>query len=241
MVPASTTSPPDVHRAGRGGRFEIVESLGAIDPQERLVGARLSPADPRGRRRRSSSATATLSRPTRPGRRHETRGRAGSAPASPRAPRSARSAGSSTARWSCGSRRARAPRRVGRPDRRHRHLDESSAGSHAPRPRLRRAYVAGDWHTDDLPGLIALVVRNLETWRPAPASHSSTATAPISHRGRACARPREHRVPLRPRQRPLPALPRRVDDLLLRAPGRRATRSSRRSSGSYGRSATSSA
>ena len=27
------------------------------------------------------------------------------------------------------------------------------------------SYAAGDWHTDDLPGLIALVVRNLETWR----------------------------------------------------------------------------
>jgi cyclopropane-fatty-acyl-phospholipid synthase len=27
------------------------------------------------------------------------------------------------------------------------------------------SYTAGDWHTDDLPGLIALVVRNLEAWR----------------------------------------------------------------------------
>ena len=27
------------------------------------------------------------------------------------------------------------------------------------------SYAAGDWHTSDLPGLIALVVRNLETWR----------------------------------------------------------------------------
>jgi cyclopropane-fatty-acyl-phospholipid synthase len=27
------------------------------------------------------------------------------------------------------------------------------------------SYAAGNWHTDDLPGLIALVVRNLETWR----------------------------------------------------------------------------
>jgi cyclopropane-fatty-acyl-phospholipid synthase len=27
------------------------------------------------------------------------------------------------------------------------------------------SYVAGDWHTDDLPGLIALVVRNVEAWR----------------------------------------------------------------------------
>ena len=27
------------------------------------------------------------------------------------------------------------------------------------------SYAAGDWHTDDLPALIALVVRNLETWR----------------------------------------------------------------------------
>ena len=27
------------------------------------------------------------------------------------------------------------------------------------------SYAAGDWHTDDLPGLIALVVRNVETWR----------------------------------------------------------------------------
>src|SRR4029079_7984412 len=30
---------------------------------------------------------------------------------------------------------------------------------------LGESYAAGDWHTDDLPGLIALVVRNLETWR----------------------------------------------------------------------------
>ena len=27
------------------------------------------------------------------------------------------------------------------------------------------SYAAGEWHTDDLPGLLALVVRNLETWR----------------------------------------------------------------------------
>jgi cyclopropane-fatty-acyl-phospholipid synthase len=27
------------------------------------------------------------------------------------------------------------------------------------------SYAAGDWHTDDLPGLIALVARNLESWR----------------------------------------------------------------------------
>jgi cyclopropane-fatty-acyl-phospholipid synthase len=30
---------------------------------------------------------------------------------------------------------------------------------------LGESYAAGEWHTDDLPGLIALVVRNLETWR----------------------------------------------------------------------------
>ena len=27
------------------------------------------------------------------------------------------------------------------------------------------SYAAGDWHTDDLPGFVALVVRNLEAWR----------------------------------------------------------------------------
>lgn len=30
---------------------------------------------------------------------------------------------------------------------------------------LGESYAAGDWHTDDLPGFVALVVRNLEAWR----------------------------------------------------------------------------
>jgi cyclopropane-fatty-acyl-phospholipid synthase len=30
---------------------------------------------------------------------------------------------------------------------------------------LGEAYAAGEWNTDDLPGFVALVVRNLETWR----------------------------------------------------------------------------
>ena len=83
------------------------------------------------------------------------------------------------------------------------------------------SYAAGEWHTDDLPGLIALVVRNLETWRA----------------GSRLARLDRHRPHVSPRQglpRPgrtssttttsettSPALPRRVDDLLLRALGGR--------------------
>jgi cyclopropane-fatty-acyl-phospholipid synthase len=35
----------------------------------------------------------------------------------------------------------------------------------SPRIGLGESYVAGDWHTDDLPGLVALVIRNVELWR----------------------------------------------------------------------------
>ncbi len=35
----------------------------------------------------------------------------------------------------------------------------------SPRIGLGESYVAGDWHTDDLPGLVALVIRNAELWR----------------------------------------------------------------------------
>jgi cyclopropane-fatty-acyl-phospholipid synthase len=37
--------------------------------------------------------------------------------------------------------------------------------AHSPRIGLGESYVAGDWHTDDLPGLVELVIRNVELWR----------------------------------------------------------------------------
>ena len=81
-----------------------------------------------------------------------------------RAPRArpdrARRAGAAT------SRRARVPGRHGRPDRRHRHLERRLPPDRTvARLGFGESYAAGDWHTDDLPGLIALVVRNLEAWR----------------------------------------------------------------------------
>jgi cyclopropane-fatty-acyl-phospholipid synthase len=35
----------------------------------------------------------------------------------------------------------------------------------SPRIGLGESYVAGDWHTDDVPGFVELVIRNVELWR----------------------------------------------------------------------------
>ena len=59
------------------------------------------------------------------------------------------------------------------------------------------SYVAGDWHTDDLPGLIALVVRNLEAWRTRLAARAARPPPPprLTAAGPAQG-PSQHPVPL---------------------------------------------
>ena len=79
----------------------------------------------------------------------------------------------------------------------------------------------GLWSSPDLPGLLRLAARNREAlalssgWFRVPAQLART----VAHRARpqhAGGQPAQHRGPLRPRQRLLPALPRRIDDVLER-------------------------
>ena len=86
-----------------------------------------------------------------------------------------------------------------------------------PRLGLGESYVAGDWRADDLPWLFELLIRPdrpLARRVAAGAAGALPAARPAAP-GPAPGPP-QHRLPLRPRQRPLPALPRRVAHVLVR-------------------------
>ena len=91
------------------------------------------------------------------------------------------------------------------------------------------SYTAGEWDADDLAGLFELLLRNAEAGAPSAIARSrgSIDAPPAARTARngLLRRAAQHRLPLRPRQRPLRAHARRDDDLLLR--GLRATRASR--------------
>ena len=83
------------------------------------------------------------------------------------------------------------------------------------------AYMDGLWSSPDLPALLRVAALNREAlalsegwWRwPAQAAADAGPPGAAEHRGR---QPPEHRGALRPRQRLLPAVPRRDDDLFER-------------------------
>ena len=97
-----------------------------------------------------------------------------------------------------------------------------------PRFGLGESYQAGEWRSDDLPGLLELLIGTPSERRrgtaPAPLRRAAAAAQPPYRPAR---RRPERPLPLRPRQRALLALPRRDVDVLvrrLRARGRVARR-----------------
>ena len=86
------------------------------------------------------------------------------------------------------------------------------------------AYLTGAWDAEDLGGFLTVLAAGCSTWSPQPlqrlrGARRPQAAAPTSAAGPE--HPRQHRAPLRPVQRPLPALPRPVAELLLGALRRR--------------------
>ena len=80
------------------------------------------------------------------------------------------------------------------------------------------AYMAGDWTADDLAGVLSAFAANMRDLVPEMLHRLRHAVLsrrrrPRQHDRR---RAREHPSPLRPVQRPVQDLPRRVDDLLVR-------------------------
>ena len=121
-----------------------------------------------------------------------------------------------------GSPAGASPGRDRRPVRREVTLDDAFRRlARSPGLGFGESYAAGDWHTDDLPGLIAILVRTSRHGARSRLARLDRHRPHVSPRQSLRKARREHPVPLRPRQRPLPALPRPVDDLLLRDLGGR--------------------
>ena len=93
---------------------------------------------------------------------------------------------------------------------------------------LGESYTAGEWRADDLVALLrAAAAQRRRGGRAATraCSRAARAAAVAPRAQRPARRAPQHRLPLRPRQRPVRAVPRRDDDVLLR--GLRATTTSR--------------
>ena len=82
------------------------------------------------------------------------------------------------------------------------------------------SYMTGAWEAEDLGGFLTVLAAELPTLIPraaAEAARGLRAPAPAGAPEHGGQRPRQHRAPLRPVQRPLPAVPRRDAELLLGA------------------------
>ena len=230
--PGARPLPADAAARDRPHPLQAAAALaeaGAVHPQA-AVRARA-----RGRCAVSDGRCATL-----PSRRREPRAAAPAERLVARARSSARSTGRDDRAAAAGRRGARFG---AGPPVRSRSRAATSFRRLAPRGRvgLGESYVAGDWRADDLVGCFEILIRAVDALAARTrGSRGSSAAARTSRRARACAAPGATSTTTTTSATTSTALPRRVDDVLVRDLGRR--RHARRGPGpSSGASARSSA